>query len=148
MFATLQQSKGDRLIRSRNVGLPSKMKRYFSFMIAGSFGFAVDVAVLLGLIHLVHVDAFSARIIAIGCAVCCTWLINRSFTFDKSAHSLAMEGARYWGIAAFSACINFAAYSLLLLIDRQMMPILALAASSACGTLFSYNGYARFVFRR
>lgn len=105
-------------------------------MIAGSFGFAVDVGVLMALVHLVHVDAVSARVMAIGCAISGTWFINRNFTFDKSAHSLAKEGVRYWGIAAFSAGINFAVYTLLLLVDRQMIPILALAASSACGTLF------------
>lgn len=124
------------------------MKRYFSFLVAGTVGFAVDVGVLMLLIRVLHCDAFSARIVAIACALFSTWLINRNFTFDKSAHSLAGEGARYWSVGASSALVNYGAYLALLLIDRHIPPLLALCLSSACAQLVSYNGYSRFVFRQ
>lgn len=124
------------------------MKRYFSFMIAGSVGFAADVGILLVLMRVLHFDAFSARILGIGGALFCTWLINRTFTFDRSAHSLAIEGARYWSVGISSSLVNYGIYSILLLIDHDIMPLIALCISSGCSTLLSYNGYSRFVFRQ
>ncbi|TPW26434.1 GtrA family protein [Pararhizobium mangrovi] len=124
------------------------MKKLFSFLIAGGVGFAVDVAVLMVLLHIVHMDVYSARFIAIGCALGCTWLINRNFTFDRSAHSLAVEGARYWSVGLSSALVNYCAYSALMMIDGDIPPVIALMVSSGCATLLSYTGYSRFVFRR
>lgn len=123
------------------------MKRYVSFLIAGGFGFVVDVGILMSLLRL-GVDAFSARLVAIACALCCTWLINRTFTFDRSAHSLAKEGARYWSVGITSSLVNYGVYSALLLIDRDIPPLLALMVSSGCAQILSYNGYSRFVFRQ
>ncbi len=124
------------------------MKRYFSFLIAGGVGFLADVGVLLALMRWAHMDAFSARLVAIACALCCTWLINRNFTFDRSAHSLAAEGARYWSVGISSSLANYAVYSVLLLVDRDIPPLLALVVSSGCAQIISYNGYSRFVFRQ
>ncbi len=124
------------------------MKRYFSFLIAGSVGFLVDVGILVVLMRFGHFDAFSARLVAIGGALCCTWLINRNFTFDRSAHSLAMEGARYWSVGLSSSLVNYGVYTILLLIDRNVPPLLALMVSSGCAQIVSYNGYSRFVFRQ
>lgn len=124
------------------------MKRYFSFLIAGSVGFAVDVGVLMLLMHVLHCDAYSSRIVAVACALMSTWLINRTFTFDKSLHSLAVEGARYWSVGISSGLVNLGAYTALLLIDRHIEPLLALCLSSACAQIVSYNGYSRFVFRQ
>ena len=124
------------------------MKRYFSFLVAGSVGFLVDVGILVVLMRVAHFDAFSARLVAIGGALCCTWLINRNFTFDRSAHSLAMEGARYWSVGLSSSLVNYGVYTILLLIDRNVPPLLALMVSSGCAQIVSYNGYSRFVFRQ
>lgn len=124
------------------------MKRYFSFMIAGGVGFVADVGILLFLMRVLHFDAFSARIFGIAGALTCTWLINRNFTFDRSAHSLAMEGARYWSVGITSSLVNYGIYSMLLVFDKDFAPLLALVISSGCATLLSYNGYLRFVFRQ
>ena len=124
------------------------MKRYFSFLIAGGVGFLVDVGVLVILMRWGHLDAFSARLFAIAGALCCTWLINRTFTFDRSARSLAGEGARYWSVGISSALVNYAVYTVLLLVDRDIPPLLALMVSSGCAQILSYNGYSRFVFRQ
>jgi putative flippase GtrA len=123
------------------------MKRIASFLIVGGVGFVVDVGVLLSLMHFARMDAFSARLVAIACALFCTWMLNRNFTFDKGAHSLAKEGARYWSVGISSSLVNYFVYSVLLLIDRQFMPLAALMLSSGCATIFSYTGYSRFVFR-
>ncbi|HET7413026.1 MAG TPA: GtrA family protein [Pararhizobium sp.] len=64
----------------------------------------------------------------------------------RSRHSLAAEGARYWGVGISSCALNYAVYSLLLLIDRNLAPLLALVCASACALMFSYTGYSRLVF--
>jgi len=123
------------------------MKKYLSFLIAGGIGFAVDAGVLLSLLHWTSIDAFSARAVAIACALFCTWMLNRTFTFDKSAHSLIVEGARYGSVGLSTSLINYGLYSALLVLVPDVEPLAAVVLSSGCATLFSYNGYSRFVFR-
>lgn len=123
------------------------MKRYIRFLIAGSIGFAVDAGVLSTLLHSGTLDAFSARAVAIACALCCTWMFNRNFTFDKTGRPLVVEGARYGGVGISTALVNYGLYSGILLAAPHVEPLVALVVSSGCATILSYNGYSRFVFR-
>lgn len=122
------------------------MKKLFFFGLAGGIGFIVDVSVLLLLLRFTPLDPFSARIFAIAAAMCCTWMINRNFTFQKGGRSVAKEGMRYGSVGITSALINYAVYSGLLIQFSELRPIFAVVIASAIATIWSYIGYSKFVF--
>ncbi len=122
------------------------MKKLTGFAFAGGVGYAVDLGVLHLMLRHTPLDAFSGRVVAIASAMTCAWLINRTFTFGASGRSLAAEGARYGSVGMTAAAINFALYSLLLIVLPDIPVFVALTAGSATGTAFAYLGYSRFVF--
>jgi putative flippase GtrA len=122
------------------------MKRVGFFLVAGATGFGVDVAVLWFFLHFDLLDPFSARVLAIGSAMMCTYGINRTFTFGASHRRVSVEGARYGSVGIASALLNYAVYSACLLIVPDISPFLALILGSGSATVFSYIGYSRFVF--
>lgn len=124
------------------------MKRLFWFLAAGSGGFLIDAGLTHVLVELAGVSPFAARIPAIMAAMSFTWLINRSRTFEKSRHSLAVEGFRYWTVGVTSALLNYALYAALIYRAPLLQPIVAVMAASAGATAYSFFGYSRFVFGR
>lgn len=122
------------------------MRKLFFFGLAGSIGFIVDVGVLLLLLRFTPFGPFSARIFAIAAAMCCTWVFNRNFTFQKGGRSVAKEGMRYGSVGITSALINYAVYSGLLIQFSELRPIFAVIVASAVATIWSYIGYSKFVF--
>lgn len=123
------------------------MRRMGLFLFAGAIGFAVDVAVLWVLLRFGLLGPFSARVLAIAAAMLCTYVINRTFTFGASHRRVSVEGARYGGVGIASALINYAVYSLCLIVLPTISPFLAVILGSGSATVFSYLGYSRFVFR-
>ena len=125
-----------------------RMRRLFWFLAAGSGGFVIDA----GLTHLLASRAgfspFAARAPAIMAAMAFTWLINRSRTFDRSPHSLAGEGFRYWTVGITSALLNYALFAGLMYRAPFLQPIIAVMAASLAATIYSFFGYSRFVFGR
>jgi putative flippase GtrA len=123
------------------------MKKLIRFGIAGGLGFAVDAGLLTLLLHTTPLGPFLARLIAIAVAMAATWVFNRTFTFDRSTHSLAVEGFRYGSVGLTSALVNYALYSMLLLTLPALQPLAALVFATAASMFFSFFGYSRFVFR-
>ena len=124
------------------------MKKLFWFAVAGSIGFIVDAGLLMLLLHFTSIGPFGARAISIPAAMLATWMFNRSFTFEKSSQSLAVEGFRYGTVGVVSALINYGIYSGLLIAIPILRPTFAVVMASAAATAFSFFGYSRFVFRR
>ncbi|RDJ15755.1 GtrA family protein [Rhizobium grahamii] len=124
------------------------MKKLLRFAIAGALGFLVDAGVLAFLLHATPLGPFLARLIAIALAMATTWLFNRTFTFDRSGHSLAVEGFRYGSVGVTAALVNYGLYSALLLRLPDLQPLAAMVLSTAASMVFSFIGYSRFVFRR
>lgn len=122
------------------------MKRVGLFLFAGAIGFAVDMVVLWVLLRFALLDPFSARVLAIASAMMCTYAINRTFTFGASHRRVSVEGARYGSVGIASAVLNYAVYSVCLIVIPEMSPYLALILGSGSATVFSYLGYSRFVF--
>ncbi|EDQ35493.1 putative membrane protein [Hoeflea phototrophica DFL-43] len=122
------------------------MKRLSFFLFAGAVGFVVDMGVLWLLLELKMLDPFTARAPAIGAALVCSYIINRTFTFGASHRNVAVEGVRYGGVGLVSTLINYSVYSGLLLLLPGLSPYLALIFGSGSATLFAYLGYSRFVF--
>ncbi|OLP59388.1 hypothetical protein BJF93_11715 [Xaviernesmea oryzae] len=123
------------------------MSRFVRFLAVGAVGFAVDAGVTLALID-IGANAYVARLVAIGLALICTYLINRVVTFEAEGRANAREGARYGSIGLMTSIINYLVYSGLLTGIPRLPPLLALAAGSAVATGLSYVGYSRLVFRR
>lgn len=124
------------------------MKKLLWFGVAGGTGFLVDAGILMLLLHFTSMGPFGARAISIPVAMTATWILNRTFTFDRSGRSLAVEGFRYGSIGVTSALLNYALYSALLISTPILLPAVALILASAAATGFSFFGYSRFVFRR
>jgi putative flippase GtrA len=124
------------------------MKRLFWFLAAGSGGFLIDAGLTHALVVLAGLSPLASRIPAIMAAMSFTWVVNRSRTFEKSRYSLAAEGFRYWMIGITSALLNYAIYAALIYRAPFLQPIVAVMASSAGATVYSFFGYSRFVFGR
>ena len=124
------------------------MRKFVFFLVAGVTGFVVDLSVLWLLLSLKLLDPFSARVVAIGTAMLCTYMINRTYTFGASSRNVAIEGARYGSVGLISALLNYAVYSGFLIVLPEMSPYLALILGSVSAIMFSYLGYSRFVFGR
>ena len=125
---------------------PRFMKKLTFFLFAGAVGFTVDMGVLWLLLEFKLLDPFTARAPAIGSALLCTYLINRTFTFGRSHRKVAVEGVRYGSVGLASTLINYSVYSGFLLVLPRLSPYVALIFGSGSATLFAYLGYSRFVF--
>ncbi|QFY62096.1 GtrA family protein [Rhizobium grahamii] len=123
------------------------MRKLLRFGMAGGLGFVVDAGLLSLLLHLTALGPFISRLIAIAVAMATTWVFNRTFTFEPSRHSLAVEGFRYGSVGVTAALVNYGLYSALLLRLPDLQPLAAMVLSTAASTLFSFFGYSRFVFR-
>ena len=126
--------------------MPGVSSRIVKFAAVGAAGFLVDAGTLAFVLKTTTLDAFSARIIAIAAALCATWLLNRSVTFGRSAHSLAGEAMRYGGVGVAGSVANYAIYSVILIAAPQAGAFAALCLASAAVMALSYFGYSRLVF--
>ena len=124
------------------------MRRLFWFLVAGGGGFLIDAGLTHILVEAAGFDPFLARVPAIMFAMAFTWLVNRSRTFNRSPHSLAVEGFRYWAIGITSALVNYAVYSALMYRAPFLQPVAAVTAASLAAMVYSFVGYSRFVFGR
>lgn len=117
------------------------------FLVAGLIAFATDAGVLLLLTHYAGLDPFSARLLAIAVAMVTAWLAHRKLTFAVEAPPSFGEFVRYAGVAASAAAINYAVYAGLLLVWRDLPPVMALVGATVVSMCVSYSGMRFGVFR-
>lgn len=117
------------------------------FGLVGGIGFVVDAGLTTTLIH-AGLDPFSARVVAIACAMLITWRLNRAITFGASNTSQKSEGVRYFAVALAAAAVNYAAYAALMLAFPTLMPTIAVALATGISMTVSYLGFSRFAFKR
>lgn len=123
------------------------MRKLAWFVLAGGCGLVVDAGVLGLLLAYTPIGPFVARAMAIAMAMAATWVLNRSFTFGRSGRTIAEEGVRYGSVGLLSALLNYTLYSALLVSVPDLRPLVALVLASLAAMVFSFFGYARFVFR-
>ena len=111
----------------------------------GAVGFIVDAGLTLGLIA-TGLDPFSARAVAIVCAMLVTWRLNRIMTFGASYRRQSEEGLLYMGVATAVALFNYGIYSGLILMIPIMPPLLAIMVAVVAATGLSFFGYRNLVF--
>ena len=104
------------------------MFRFMRFGLVGALGFVVDAGVMQLLVSFAGVGAIEARAISIPTAVLATWVLNRTFTFGKTADRALPSLVRYAAVSAGGAAVNFIVYSALILASstlaaRPMIPL-------------------------
>ncbi|WP_306127156.1 GtrA family protein [Roseitalea sp. MMSF_3516] len=140
--------RGDADRGGRPRAATTPLGRLCSFAAAGGSGFVIDFGVLYLMLAFTPLGPFAGRLVSIACAMVSNFLINRTFTFGASGRSILTEGARYSSIAALGAGLNYVVYAGLLLAMPGFSPFWATFIAVALVSVFSYLGYARFVFRR
>jgi putative flippase GtrA len=122
--------------------LPSLGKKSAGFVVVGATGFSIDAVLLHWLLDM-GTSQYLARIFSIACAMTVTWLLNRQFSFGKSAQGPAAEFARYAFVAFVAAAVNYGVYAALV---GSISPFLAMVAGSVVAMSLSFLGYDRWVF--
>jgi putative flippase GtrA len=111
------------------------------FVMAGSLGFAIDAAILAGLVHGAHWSPFFARAVAMTTAVLSTWLIHRHWTFASGrARPPILQSLLYATFQAISLSVNYGIFSVLVLTGGlwRSYPVLAAAVGSLVAAVLSY----------
>jgi putative flippase GtrA len=118
------------------------------FVVSGATAFAVDAVVLELLTAVLDIHPIIARLAAISLAMVAGWLMHRTFTFAVAARPSVAEFLRYAGVAWTAAAINYGVFVLIVLIDPELEPLVALVVSSLAAMLFSYLGMRFAAFRQ
>jgi putative flippase GtrA len=119
------------------------------FTVAGIAGFLVDAGILWVTLHL-GLGFFAGRVVSFFAAVWTTWQINRRFTFaGHNSGSIWREWWRYLSAMSLGGCINYAAYSAVVLIlpGTSFLPFLAVAVGSLSGLAMNFMSARWWVFR-
>jgi putative flippase GtrA len=145
--------------KSRNgdpISQVSSIKRHiFRFACVGVIGFLVDAGTLYLLLDL-RFGAYAGRAVSFMLAVLCTWLLNRTFTFDaqkgengRSGRSLVREFGKYLLAMAAGGCVNYLAYcfALSLLPHAPASPLIGVAAGSIAGMFVNFTAARFWVYR-
>lgn len=119
------------------------------FGIVGSIGFAVDLGILAVLVHGAGWNPLMARLVAMGIAVTCTWLLHRNWTFSAGRLRSPLQQSLLYGmVQILSLSLNYAVFSVLLLSGDiwRSFPVLAAAAGSLCAMTITYVFCKRIAF--
>ncbi len=116
------------------------------FLLVGSVGFIVDLAVLGVLVHVMYVDAIVSRFIAFISAITITYMGNARYTFEMRP-AQARYG-RYIAVQVFGAVINLGVYTWLILNGLlTSYPMIALACGAMIATFSNFLLSRRYVFK-
>lgn len=125
--------------------------RFLRFAAVGTAGFVVNWVALFLVLHLAHLDKYSAWFAAFLVGVTFTWWGNRSLTFrDRAAaQGLAREWFVFFVGNSFGAAANFCVYFLLVTFASPPFddPLVAIVAGTLVGLVFNFTVSARYVFR-
>ena len=117
------------------------------FLLVGSVGFVVDLAVMAVLFHGFSVDPLISRLAAFVCAVLITYVLNSRYTYEIRARDANF--GRYLAVQIIGAAINLGVFAWLvvggLLEDR---PMVALVCGAMLATFSNFALARRFVFLR
>ncbi|MGY6276405.1 GtrA family protein [Methylomonas sp. MgM2] len=121
------------------------MVMFARFLLVGGLGFIIDAGITQLLVYS-NIAPWLARFPAIGLAMIFTWLANRYFTYKVDKPRSANEAMRYGIVATAMALLNYLFY--LFLVQKEVVPILAVTIATACQTSLSYYAYQYLVFMK
>jgi len=117
---------------------------FLRFLLVGGSGFLIDAGTTSLLIDL-GTPSWLARIPAICLAMTYTWIANRHYTYAVKTARSSKEAMRYASVAAVMSLINYGIY--FVLVQYEILPVVAVTIATACQTILSFHCYRRFVFR-
>lgn len=118
------------------------------FLASGTLAFLTDAGILFVATRGLGLDPFSARIVAIGCAMIVGYFAHRSFTFRRTEPASLGEFAKFAGVAMAATSINYGCYAAIMLLRGGTDPLAALFAASLIAMIVSYVGLRFGVFKR
>jgi putative flippase GtrA len=127
------------------------IKQFLKFALVGVIGFCVDASVLLLAVRWLPINLYEGRIISFLAAVTVTWILNRTFTFQRpKTQSYLMEWVRFASSNAVGGLINYATYAWLIaaVVPIRHMPPVAVACGSLAGMIVNFSMMKLFVFRK
>jgi len=125
------------------------MRQFALFCVAGALAFVVDAGIVQVLVGMFGVDPIIARIPSFTCAVSCTWLFNRRYTFVPSPDvSLLREWMNYVVSQLAGLTVNFVVYAVLVLTlaTARQWPALAVAAGACVALVVNFFAARHLVF--
>lgn len=126
------------------------MKQFVRFCLVGALGFVTDFGVLYVLVHWLHLQPTSGRILSFMVAATVTWKVNRHFTFAQRGAGTLREWLSYLVLTGVGGLVNVAVYWLWIsLTDSTTVNLfLGVAAGSAVALFFNFTISKRAVFAR
>lgn len=118
------------------------------FLASGLLATVTDASVLVTLTRIAGLDPFTARLIAIGCAMVVGFFAHRRLTFGLREPATLKQFGTYVSVAGSAAAINYALYAAILLIWPSTEPLLAMLAPTLIAMTISYLGLRFAVFRK
>ena len=107
------------------------------FLLVGSGGLLIDLAVFGVLVHGVGIGLITGRLVAFVCAILFTYTFNSIYTFEKRLEGVRF--ARYIAVQVLGAAINLGTYTLLIVSGWLVgLPMLALILGAMIATFSNY----------
>jgi putative flippase GtrA len=113
------------------------------FAVTGATGFVMDAAVLSLLVATTDLGPYLARGISFPVALCITWYLNRTWTFERTDQHGLFQSVRYVLVQTFGTAVNFSVYALCIAMATPAMarlPVVALAIASAVAMTVNFFG--------
>ena len=123
------------------------VKHGAGFLVSGALAFTTDALVLTALTRGAGLDPFSARVIAIACAMIVAFYAHRTLTFSVPTAATLKEFAKFLSVAITASLINYAVYAGVLLYAPATEPVAALIAATVIAMGVTYLGLRFGVFR-
>ena len=118
------------------------------FLVSGTLAFLTDAGILFALTRGLGLDPFSARIVAIGCAMIVGYFAHRQLTFRSVEPATLSEFLKFAGVATAATAINYGCYAAIMLLRDGTEPLAALLVASLMAMMASYAGLRFGVFKR
>jgi putative flippase GtrA len=126
----------------------SKIQHGAGFIASGGLAFVTDASILAILTRGAGLDPFSARIIAIACAMIVGFFAHRRLTFAVTEPPTWAQFTKFIGVATTASIVNYAIYAGILVLRPGSEPLIALVIATALSMFVSYFGMRLGVFRK
>jgi putative flippase GtrA len=117
------------------------------FIGTGFVAYTIDTVMTKLLISFAAWSPYLARLVGIAVAMVAAWRLHRRFTFRMTTPPSLAEFGNFATVAWLASALNYAVFSLLMLMRPETEPALAIALAAGVAMVFSYIGYARATFR-
>lgn len=126
----------------------SRFQHGAGFVASGGLAFVTDASILALLTRGAGIDPFTARLIAIACAMIVGFFAHRRLTFAVTDPPTWAQFSKFIGVATTASVVNYAIYAAILLFRPGSEPLMALVVATALSMFVSYVGLRFGVFHK